>query len=567
MSKRPERIVFGKPLGGAAGFKARSIVPKRIIDTEEPAEEIKYPISFGYNAEWDFPMALREVLQNAFDAVPEDKPTVLLEGNSVIVADKGSGFQRKDFLIGEGEKSIGDRFSIGKFHRGMKQAMLVFARSGYTPVIHTRDFIAQVYPDEMYGSKTFKVHITKCKDFVNGTVWWIKGVSNDDIDRARWFLKGDVLYDPKVRFKDAVFENRPTQIFYKGLFVASAPTAFGFNIASVDVRDSDNPKVYDREKLKDAVWSILIRNPSDRVYQKIWEANEESAVSMLEYPMFSLEEFTAAELARFSRGFRKWLLKERGISKENAKRAILLPSFLFHKERDVEYKHYIPIKCRSDDLYRLLTERTRMKNGRRVGSFKAAGEVLEKHASLFKFVKPSKEHSETIKRTVSFLRYLGLDINEKIRVIRFSGDPGEEGFNGERRTDERGVSYILLNEKVLNDVPSLAGTLAHEELHGVSGARDLTAIFQHELTQFIGELADLMLRKNYVVKSQIKKIRETIDGLDSFVDALKKPIKSANDRKLLAKLARNGIRAVDERLSALEKSMWTYRRKKIKVIR
>ena len=92
---------------------------------------MEYPISSNYVSAWTVQDATRELLQNAMDS---GEWRVEADGSLV---NKGT-LRPEHFLLGCSEKTSSD--AIGQFGEGLKLALLVLARNGYTVSINTLTF-------------------------------------------------------------------------------------------------------------------------------------------------------------------------------------------------------------------------------------------------------------------------------------------------------------------------------------------------------------------------------------------------------------------------------------------
>ena len=54
---------------------------------------------------------------------------------------------------------------------------------------------------------------------------------------------------------------------------------------------------------------------------------------------------------------------------------------------------------------------------------------------------------------------------------------------------EPATGRIIIKRTALNSVESYAGTLLHEAVHALSGAKDMTIDFENELTDMIGKVS------------------------------------------------------------------------------
>lgn len=104
----------------------------------EQTVELTYPISDRYVSDWTPVRAAAEIYANALDEDPS--PRIVRNGDRISINDKGPGWQPRNLILGESNKTDKE---IGQFGEGAKIALLVLARDGRRPVVHTQGTIIE----------------------------------------------------------------------------------------------------------------------------------------------------------------------------------------------------------------------------------------------------------------------------------------------------------------------------------------------------------------------------------------------------------------------------------------
>ncbi len=117
----------------------------------------------------------------------------------------------------------------------------------------------------------------------------------------------------------------------------------------------------------------------------------------------------------------------------------------------------------------------------------------------FNFINPDELNDE--EKSIYSLTSRVLDsfgrIPEKVKEIRISStmrkDLSEEGEVLGCWVDQ--TSSIILSRETLKSLSSYSGTLIHELIHAKTGYSDVTRIFEHSLTEGIGDLCRQILER------------------------------------------------------------------------
>ena len=162
---------------------------------------MEYPISSNYVSAWTVQDATRELLQNAMDS---EEWRVEADGSLV---NKGT-LRPEHFLLGCSEKASSD--AIGQFGEGLKLALLVLARNGYTIGINSAGtlYTAEVRESVQWpGQQVLCIDCAEVEDHEPGYT----RVSTDPA--LDW--KANVLPNPEGY---RILRNNP-KLYVKGLYV------------------------------------------------------------------------------------------------------------------------------------------------------------------------------------------------------------------------------------------------------------------------------------------------------------------------------------------------------------
>ena len=162
---------------------------------------MEYPISSNYVSAWTVQDATRELLQNAMDS---GEWRVEADGSLV---NKGT-LRPEHFLLGCSEKASSD--AIGQFGEGLKLALLVLARNGYTIDISSGDahYTAEVRESTQWpGQQVLYIDCEQGEDHEPG---YTRVQTNPALD---W--EANVLPNPEGY---RILRNNP-KLYVKGLYV------------------------------------------------------------------------------------------------------------------------------------------------------------------------------------------------------------------------------------------------------------------------------------------------------------------------------------------------------------
>lgn len=120
-------------------------------------------LSPDYVKSWTVSDAIREFLQNAIDQEGQDmenKKSIIIEGNTLRIANAKSILTKKSLLLGGGTKKEGDN-NIGQFGEGYKVGLLVLLREGFNVQINNYGvselWIPKIVNSRVYDSEVLAI--------------------------------------------------------------------------------------------------------------------------------------------------------------------------------------------------------------------------------------------------------------------------------------------------------------------------------------------------------------------------------------------------------------------------
>lgn len=205
-------------------------------------DKITYPISKNYVEGWSYVDAGREMLANALDSATDVlKANIYYKDGYCYIEDNGEGIAKKNFVIGNSQKSNSD---IGMFGEGLKLASLVMAREDRAMSIETVDYT--YYPileeSEDFGTEVFSIKFEK-NTKKSGTVIKFKA-SEEEVGSIKGLFITFKEGVSKLSFDTIeVLLNESNNIYVNGLKSASIDTIFAYNVKDktlVNTRDRNH---------------------------------------------------------------------------------------------------------------------------------------------------------------------------------------------------------------------------------------------------------------------------------------------------------------------------------------
>ncbi len=442
--------------------------------------------------DWEVHHAIREIIANAIDEqvlTGTRDVEIQMDGGKITVRDFGRGIRYEHLTQNENtEKISSEKQIVGKFGVGLKDALATFDRHGIGIMIRSRHgdiTISRSSKHEFDDVITLHAVVSPASNpGMPGTVVVLTGCTGPDLEKAMsLFLRfSDERRLDATKYGE-VLERKPSRssrIYINGVLVAEEDNfLFSYNITSLT---DAMKKSLNRERTHvgrgaytGRVKSILISSKSGEVLRSItddlqnygagtqhdeikWQDVSEHACSVLSASKDVI--YVTSDNLQHDVNLVDHARRD-GLS------VVVVPSAVEQKIRGVMDSSGSPL--RNMDQY-----------------------VMEFNESFeFEFVEPSRLSASerfVYDKTESIFRLAG-GRPENVRDVLVS-ETMREGYG----TDaggiwEPGTGRIIIKRTVLNSVESYAGTLLHEAVHALSGAKDMTIDFENELTDMIGKVS------------------------------------------------------------------------------
>lgn len=428
---------------------------KKIVKMEK---HIDYPISLNYRSGWGEWEAVREFVTNAIDS--GGKVTMEQEGRDVLVInDNGSGMELHHLLIGEGE-SDGVK-TIGKFHEGMKVAIVTLLRLGHDIDIRSNGLTLKPSITEMFGKKVLRISYKEEAEHYEGTKVVIYGITRNFSKRVRTFDTGN-------RTSELLLDS-PGELYIKGIFVRRIESLFGYDLDME--RANPNTGEPDWYAVKAKVGALLATTKSRKAIGEVakYIKSGKSWHHLLE---FGSNVHVLGDCQRIWRKVFRFVFGERVARYTNADSAKLIA---------YENKGIV-----LSDLPYIVQSALPLD----VEVRKAPKEGLRKEPKVRR--KDLEDDSRKNLRKVKRLFQRVFDVKIKVIVKDLDGSLGRAKFR----------SWIALNPSVLKTQESCFATFLHEFVHWHDGCDDLTEDFMRAESRYAAKV--FYARKSRVRKSKIE---------------------------------------------------------------
>lgn len=228
---------------------------------------IETAISTEYVPNWGMVEAIREVLQEAFDARTKYNCEIRFHRgkNKFIIEDNGPGLPISDLALGKSSKRD-DNNLIGQFGEGLKLAMLVIAREGREMLIDTVNY--RIKP-EIKFSKALGCNVLAFKIRENsrkiGTRFEIE-CTTEEVEKAKQFFK-ELRKEKTVNLGDPIISLPGGKIFINGVLAAEGiKSLFSYNFQGVGKEAQNRDRtVVDMRQLEELVRNALEKTKSKKV--------------------------------------------------------------------------------------------------------------------------------------------------------------------------------------------------------------------------------------------------------------------------------------------------------------
>lgn len=227
-------------------------------------------LTSNYVADWDFPMAIRELIQNGVDQEtlePGNVFNIFYENGTLRFENLKSKLKINTLLLGRSSKTH-DENTVGQFGEGYKISALVLNRLGKTFTVHNYGkneiWTTRFINSRKWHDKILAFDVSKNISDRDGLVIEVGNVTQEEYDAIQkiWLgfrkdyerietSKGEILLD----------EAEKNNIYVNGLYIScSAELQYGYNFHPKHLRlerdrkscDSFNAKMLTSEMLNEA---------------------------------------------------------------------------------------------------------------------------------------------------------------------------------------------------------------------------------------------------------------------------------------------------------------------------
>ncbi len=228
-------------------------------------ETISTGISPKFVKDWTVEEAIREIIQNYLDSRKEFncRGCIAMKDGRAIVHDYGPGIELRHLALGISEKSGS---AIGKFGKGLKQALLVMAREKRDILIVTNGQVIEpiIEFDDNFKTETLKFKLYEAdsehKD-IKGT--WIEfDCSRDELDAGKSYFV--YFLGNTIKMLGSSMSLPGGSVYVNGSKVGTVDDALlSYHLTYDDSRDimSSDRDIIDKDKLGQLVRIILLEAP------------------------------------------------------------------------------------------------------------------------------------------------------------------------------------------------------------------------------------------------------------------------------------------------------------------
>ena len=445
---------------------------------------------------WDSFHAIREIIANALDEqVLTGSGEIIIscdDENSWHIRDFGRGLRHEHFTMNENQENLEHPGLIGKFGVGLKDALATFDRLGIEASIRSKFCDVSFDRSEKHDfSDVITLHACisdpSIPSFV-GTEFILKGCSDDDIDKAkRLFLRfsGEETLE-RTQYGEVLRNAAKTSYIYiNGIRVAEEENfLFSYNITSLTAvikkalnRERTN---VGRTAYSDRVKSILLSSSSEAVAKTLVDDLGNFGNGTLHDEMKWTDVSVHASKITNATGNVLFLTDEEIMNaprfveeaRANGRQIVTIPSTVREKlsgQTDVDGNAI-------QDLHRFMSEW---------------------HDSFeFTFIPPenlSTSEKSVFDQTKRIAALVG-GLPSKVEAVKISETMRPESGNFSEASGLWTGSEVIIKRSELASVESYASVLLHEMGHARSGATDVTAAFENELTSLLGKVASVALK-------------------------------------------------------------------------
>jgi len=458
--------------------------------------------SFDLNIEnvledWNVSDALREIVANAIDEELLTKTScvrIFKKADGWHIRDFGRGLKYSHLTQNENEEKLGRRdLVIGKFGVGLKDALATLDRNRIKVRIRSRhgDISLGKLGKQGFGDViTLHALISDPSQpkFV-GTDFLLRGVTKKQIEEAKtFFLRfSDERLLEQTKYGQVLKRHKDNaRIYINGVRVAEeSGFLFSYNITSL-TKAMEKALNRERTHVGRAAYTQRVKD------------------ILLECRDASVAEIIAKDLKNFEKGKLHDELQWVDVAVHACKLLNATGKYIFLTPSEYRIAPMIINRAQGDG-YTIITipENVRKKLRGLKDLFDMPIMDLSQYVEQwntsfeFTFVKPTelkKKERQIYERTSEIFGLLGGQ-PPIIRKVLISETMRLEGWEEAVGVWEPHEGRIVIKRSQLKSLREYAGTLLHETAHATSGASDVSAWFEDELTRTLGVIASQTLDK------------------------------------------------------------------------
>ncbi len=446
---------------------------------------------------WTIAQAVRELIANALDeqTLSQSDPVQISDlGEKWEIRDFGRGIHPNHFVLNENPEKLNNPKIIGKFGFGLKDALGTLFRNGVEVEIHSRHGYFTLIRQQKSGLEemaTLHVIVSPPTDpRMVGTSILLHGVTAKDMSQAKnMFLQ---LADPPIEVLDTLpigqiirYTGKLAPIFVNGLQVGEEPRfLFGYNIIAptpaLQRAMNRERRHVGRTAYVSQVKELLLKSEKQAVIQVLAEDFARKPPHE-ELTWLPVQEHAVRLL---NKGKKYVFYKDDG--------PLLQNSLISEVQRDGLIPLGIPKKLWKKILGQgdyqqspifTLDEYAKQRNANFQPEFISEEELTEAEQQVWA---SRKKIFGAIGGRPAQIREVR--VAEKI-VLKEKANSEVIGVWEEK------YLRIVVRRDQLRSHRAFAAVLLHEIAHATSGADDITAGFEHELTNLLGKVAEALLNQ------------------------------------------------------------------------
>lgn len=456
---------------------------------------------------WDSFHAIREIIANALDEqVLTGSGEIIISCDDVgswHIRDFGRGLRHEHFTMNENQEKLEHPGLIGKFGVGLKDALATFDRLGIEASIRSKFCDVSFDRSEKHDfSDVITLHAcisdSSAPSFV-GTEFILKGCSADDIDKAkRLFLRfsGEETLE-RTQYGEVLRKTGKTSYIYiNGIRVAEEENfLFSYNITSLTAAIK---KALNRERT-----NVGRTAYSDRVKSILLSSSSEAVAKTL-----------VDDLGNFGNGTLHDEMKWTDVSVHASKITNAVGNVLFLTDEEIMNAPRFVEEARANGR-QIVTIPSTVKE-KLSGQTDVDGNAIQdlRHfmsewndSFEFTFILPENliaSEKSVFDQTKRIAALVG-GFPSKVEAVKISETMRPESGNFSEASGLWTGSEIIIKRSELASVESYASVLLHELAHARSGATDVTAGFENELTSLLGKIASVALKTTSTSSGKVDK--------------------------------------------------------------